>query len=73
MKLIRLTRVLGNGMHPTSVVVINPVHVVSMCSRGEVDGYGRPQSGTLLHFAGSSVFEVTEPLDVVMRLMTEET
>lgn len=73
MKLIRLTRVLGNGMHPTSVVVINPMHVVAMNPRREVDGYGQPQSGTAMTMVVGVAFEVTEPIDVVMRLMTEET
>ena len=59
-------------MHPTSIVVVNPMHIVTMHSRREVDGYGQPQAGTSIQCVSGALFEVTEPIDVVMRLIIEE-
>ena len=72
MRMIRLSRVIGNGMAPTTEMRVNTDYIVALQDRNEKDGYGNPQSGTIVQLVVGQAFEVTESVERVLTLMFEE-
>ena len=72
MRMIRLSKVIGNGMFPTTEMSVNTTHIVALMDRNEKDPYGNPQSGAVVQLVVGQAFEVTESVERVLTLMFEE-
>ena len=69
MRMVRLTQILDTGMAPTAHIWVNPAHVMTVQPRAPRDGYGTPQTGSIVQMVSGWMFTCAEGIEDVADLL----
>lgn len=69
MLMVMLTQILGTGMSQQAPIWLNPAHVMTIQPRAPRDGYGTPQTGSIVQMVSGWLFTCSEELEDVADLL----